>query len=540
MSSDRSSGIGEAAQSPSREQHRVWRAGGIPVNTAAITARTVVRAIVSFAMLPLLIDRIGSAATGLFIVATTLTGYFNAVEYGLGTSVTKYVAEHRTTKDAEQLGSVLRASLLLMLGLGVAAAALLALLGVFAGQALFSGAAIRPEAVPTMLVAGATALLYWPSRLGSSALEGLERYDLNSLIQAVSSVIMFGLIYVATERTHSVPVLVALFGAMLISEGLCAGVLAWPHLGLRRGVGRWRGTHLRPALGFGAGLFVIGLADTFIYESDRIVVTAFVGAAAVVAYEVALRPHNGVRQISSLTGAALISTSSRLAAEGRHERLQKLVMVSSLYGLVLTAPFVVLTIALAHPILEAWIGHGYGRYASYVQIFVSYWLIQACGSVMASVIMGAGRIRFLVWLTSIGALVTLGLSIGLTAAWGTVGVILGTVIPAGLGFPLPMYYSLRQLGIPKMRFLREVLIPGYLAIALWTLPTLAAVRVLHPTGLLGLGAFCAISPLLLWLALLPLLRARWRGIGAVDADARSGGLSPQPTDEALSSVPASS
>jgi O-antigen/teichoic acid export membrane protein len=499
-----------------RARGGVWRAGSIPVNTTVTATRTLIRGIIAFALLPLLIDRIGSTATGLFIVATTLTGYFNSVEYGLGLSVTKYVAEHRAVGDAEQLGSVLRASLVLMLGIGLVIAVALALLSVLGGHALFGAASISHEAVPTLLVAAVTALFYWPSRLGTAALEGLERYDLNAIVQIASSVGAFALIYVATERTHSVPLLTALFCVMLVFEGLCAGALAWPHLGLRRGVGRWRGTHLRPALGFGAGLFVMGLGDTFIYESDRIVVTAFVGAAAVVAYEVALRPHNGVRLINGLIGAALVSTCSRLVAQDRIERLRKLVLVGSLYGIVLTVPFVVLTLVLARPILEAWIGHGYGRYAVYAQIFVSYWLIHASGGLVGSAIIGIGRIRVFVWLTAIGAVITFGLSIGLAAAWGTIGVILGTVIPAWFGFPLSLHYALRHIGISKACFAREVLIPGYLPIAVWTIPILVGAWTLHPRGLLDLGVFCTVALTVLWLAFLPMLRASWRSIGSAE------------------------
>jgi O-antigen/teichoic acid export membrane protein len=496
----------------------VWRGGGIPVNTTVTAGRTLIRGVIAFALLPLLIDRIGSAATGLFIVATTLTGYFNSVEYGLGMSVTKYVAEHRAVGDAEMLGSILRTSLVLMLGIGALAATALALLAVLGGSALFGTSATGGEAMPTLLVAAVTALFYWPSRLGTAALEGLERYDLNAIVQTVSAVISFALIYAASERTHSVVLLSAIFCAMLVFEGLCAGVLAWPHLGLQRGVGRWRGAHLRPALGFSAGLFLMGLADTAIYESDRLIVAGFVGAAAVVVYEVALRPHSGVRLINGLIGGALISTCSRLVAQNRFERLRRLVVVGSLYGVILTIPFVVLTLVLARPILEAWVGPAYGRYAPYVQIFVSYWLIHASGGLLGGAIIGIGRIRIFVWLTAIGTALTLGLSIGLTAALGTIGVILGTVIPAWVGFPISMHYSLRQVGIAKARFAREVLIPGYLPLAAWSIPVVVGNWMLHPSGLLGLGAFCAVALAILWLALLPLLRARWRSIGATDLD----------------------
>jgi O-antigen/teichoic acid export membrane protein len=115
-----------------------------------------------------------------------------------------------------------------------------------------------------------------------------------------------------------------------------------------------------------------------------------------------------------------------------------------------------------------------------------------------------------VWLTVGGALVTLALSIVLTAAWGTVGVIWGTVIPSWVGLPIWMHYALRHVGIAKGRYAREVLLPGYAPIAVWCIPVVVLAQTLQPQGLLGVGAFCAITIAALWLALLPMLRMRWR------------------------------
>ncbi len=498
--------VGRAA----RLRSGVWVPGGVPVNTVLTGTRTLVSGIAALALLPLLIDRIGSAPTGLFIFATTLTGYFNAAEYGFGVSVTKYVAEHRAKEDAEQLGSILRGSLILLLSVGVIAAAALTILGALGGEALFEAASVSSQAAPALFVAAAIALLYWPSRIGIAALRGLERYDLCALIEMASSVITFCLIYAVSSWTHAVPVLTALFGVPLVLEGLCAGAVAWPRLGLRRGVGRWRGAHLRPALGFSMGLFLLGFSSTFVYESDRIVVATFVSASAIVVYELALRPHNAVRLVSGLIGSVLTSTSSRLVAQDRAKRLRELVLVGSLYEVVLTVPLVVLIFLLADPILEAWVGHGYGRYATYVRIFISYWAFGAYTGALTSAIFGIGRIRTFVWFTVGSATLTLGLSIGLTAAWGTVGVIWGTVIPFVLGLPIWMHYALRHVGISKSRFARDVLVPGYLPIVVWTIPVAALADVLDPRSLLELGAFCALALAALWLAVLPILRTRWR------------------------------
>lgn len=488
----------------------IWRGGSVPVNTIVAGTRTLIRGCLALALLPLLIDRVGAAPAGLFLFATTLTGYFASVEYGVGLSVPKYVAEHRVSGDRQLLGSVLRASLILMSGIGAAICLALVGLGVFAAHSLFDAPEIRAQALPTLLVAAVTALLYWPSRMGLASLEGLERYDLSSLIQTGCAVAGVAAIFLLSGWTHSIALLAAVFGATQVLEGVLAGALAWPHLGLARGVGRWRGAHLRPALGFGGGLFLVGLSETLVFALDRTIIAAFVGAAAIVVYEVALRAHNAVRMISGLIGNVLLSTSSRLVAEQRVQRLRELMLVASLYTIVLAVPVALLIIVLARPLVEVWIGHGYGRRAVYVQIFVSYWIVYVNTSALLSAVAGVGRIRELVRLTLLGAVISLALSVALTAAWGTVGVIWGTVIPGWLIVVPWMHFVLREVGISKVRYAREVLLPAYVPIAAWSLAVLGLAHLLHPQGVLGLGCFCVLALLVLWVPLSPVLHERWR------------------------------
>ena len=475
---------------------RLWRGGGIPLNTMMMAGRTATVGVVALVILPVLVHRIGPSPTGLFIFATTLTGYFTAVELGIATSVTKYVAEFRVGEEYERINSMVRGSLLLMIGIGLLVAIGVAVFGLAAGRSLFGEPSVRGEVVATMLTAAGVSLLYWPSRVGTAMLEGLERYDQRAAVAIVASLLTLGGVWGLSFATHSLPVLVGFFGGMLVVEGATCAAIAWRRVGLRRGLGSWGGRDLRPVLSFGGGLFIIGIADTAIYSLDRLIVAAFVSAAAIVAYEVALRPQNVVRMISALTGAALISTVSRLAASGQTERLRRLVIVGSFLGLVITLPWVVLVLVLARPLLEAWVGHGYGRHAVYAQLFVVYWFTGANTGVLGTLISGMSNIRIFVILTAIGGAVSLGLSIGLTAAFGTIGVIWGTVIPSVLGFPLWMHFALRRADLSASRYLREVALPAYGLLVPWAAVVWAASRVLSPSGVLGVGVFGAVSLLL--------------------------------------------
>ena len=491
---------------------RLWRGGGIPLNTVLMAARTLVIFAVGFLMLPLLLHRIGRPATGLFVFATTLTGYLTAVELGVATSVTKYIAEYRALGARERMNSMLRGSLVLMIGIGLLVGLALALFALLAGRALFSGSgsAVKGEAVATILVAAATALFYWPSRMGTAMLEGLERYDQRAIVAIVFTILMLAGVWGLSFATHSVPVLAAYFGATIVLEGAACAAIAWRRVGVQAHTGSWRGRDLRPVVMFGGGLFVIGLADTAIYSLDSLIVAAFVGAAAIVAYQVALRPQSAVRMISALAAGALVSTISRLAAEEQRDRLRKLALAGSFIGLVLTLPWVVLVLVLAKPLIAAWVGHSYVRYAIYAQIFVVYWLTGANTSVLGAFVFGMSGIRIFVILTTVGAIASLGLSIGMTAAFGTVGVIWGTVIPSIVGFPIWMRFALRRAGITAGEYGRSVALPAYALLIPWTALVWGASRLIDPSGLIGVGAFGVVA-LAVWAgaALRPSLR-HWR------------------------------
>jgi O-antigen/teichoic acid export membrane protein len=268
---------------------------------------------------------------------------------------------------------------------------------------------------------------------------------------------------------------------------------------------------------FGGGLFIIGIADTAIYSLDRLIVAAFVSAAAIVAYEVALRPHNAVRMISALTGQALIATVSRLAASGQRDRLRRLVIVGSFLGLVITLPWVILVLVLARPLIVAWVGHPYGRYAIYAQIFVIYWLTGANTGVLGTLVSGMSNIRIFVILTAIGGAVSLALSIALTAAFGTVGVIWGTVIPSMAGFPLWMHFALRRADLSWRRYGLEVALPAYALLLPWTAVVWVCAHLLHPAGVVGVGAFGIISLLLFAVLAAKPSRRQWRAALAGEA-----------------------
>ena len=86
-------------------------------------------------------------------------------------------------------------------------------------------------------------------------------------------------------------------------------------------------------------------------------------------------------------------TASRYVASGDHRRMRELVLRGSRYTLALFVPVCVTLMALAEPLLRAWLGDRYGEGAAALTILVSYWLLYGALVVTPGFLVGAGKAR---------------------------------------------------------------------------------------------------------------------------------------------------
>jgi O-antigen/teichoic acid export membrane protein len=486
---------------------------GVARNTVFSGVNSLIALALGLVSLPLLLHHIGAPRTGLLTFATTLTGYFTAVDISVSSSVTRYVAEHRAREDEPALAATVRSSLLVLLGFGVAMGLILAVLAVTAATALFGLRSVRGVAEPTILIAAVTTAVYWPSRIGLSTLAGLERYDQVALVQIARWVFLLVGLVVLLHLGASIELLAVLFGVASVSDGVLGMLLSFRPLGVSR---RWlqgpllRNEHLRGVIAFGSAAFVIGIADTLLYAFDRTIVGAIVGPAAIVGYNAAQYPMMGVRVIAGLAGLALVSPVARLWTIGRTDLVKVLVLTSTLVSVVMTEPVAVIVMVLARPFLDVWLGPGYGHDAVLIDVFVAYWLLNCAATAASSALYGIGRLEMYARLTIIAAVISLPLSIGLTYAWGTIGVIWGTTIPATVATPVFLWYALRLLEIPLGEFLRAAILPAAVTVIPWTAVVVAADLAVHPRGWGGIIAFGVSAVAIYWLALMPKLRREIR------------------------------
>ncbi|MDP8960241.1 MAG: polysaccharide biosynthesis C-terminal domain-containing protein, partial [Actinomycetota bacterium] len=243
-----------------------------------------------------------------------------------------------------------------------------------------------------------------------------------------------------------------------------------------------------------SGWFLVrDLARAVIHRVDIVVVGVVLGVEEAAAYAVAAKLVTLARRLISSLARLYFPFASSLSAADDRPALSFLALDGSRTALVVGLPMTLVLTALASPIIEAWVGPGYGDAATVLVILASAQAVFAVTETWWGLLMGSGHVRVVATVAIAEAVLNLGTSVVFAHVLGLAGVALGTLLAVAL-FELPVALVLvsRHTGVPRRavwsQVLRPHLAPGllagaFLALAAGVVPSQAvAVLVIAAAG----------------------------------------------------------
>ncbi len=291
---------------------------------------------------------------------------------------------------------------------------------------------------------------------------------------------------------------IAASGAMPLLSGLLSLIVVRrAHLPFRLRPGSGRVHEIVPTAGW---LLVVELSNLVSYAFQRVILGAFRSPTQVGFYEGPLRAHNLLYALNGALAVPTVPSASRYVATGDDRRLRELALRGSRYTLVLFVPVCVTLMALAEPLLRAWLGDRYGDGATALTILVSYWLLYGALLVTPGFLVGAGRAREVALVMSSAAALNIVLSLVLTPELGLEGPAVATAVAFALAFPFLLRLGLRAGGLGLGELARAAWLPAY-SLGLVLAGALVALRLAaEPTGLAAITAAGLIGVVGYWLA----------------------------------------
>lgn len=423
-------------------------------NVSATWLALLVHAAVGFLLAPFILHRLGDEAYSIWILIFAVTGYFNLLDFGIRSSIVKYISGFIATGDNDQLSRYLSSSFAFYLVVGWFVLFLTAI-GFFYLPHLFRIPApwLRPARI-LLLMSGASMAVTFPLSVFSGALEGLQKFSWLQLSQIGVALVRASLIVVALLNGGGLLAIGTVTVAMSLLTALVFTCLAWRALPVRLSFRRVDRKAFRKMAGYGAFAFAILCAEKLRFQSDAMVIGAFLSTSAITCFSIAAK----LVEYSSYTVRSMSQIftplSSQLHTVGDLKRLRWAFLAGSRASAMIVFPLCVVFVILGRSILASWVGPNYvSSYPILVVLMVprTLYLAQATS---IRILLGMEKHRMLASVLLLEGATNFLLSLVLARRFGVLGVAWGTAIPLAATslFFLPRH-TCRVLGLPLGSFL---------------------------------------------------------------------------------------
>ena len=242
-------------------------------NSALNAAGQLVPLLLAIPILPFVLTTLGTERFAVLTLAWTVIGYFGFLDLGLGRAATKFVAGMIGEGRGDDIGRVVWSSLAVQVLLGIAGAAIIALLApVIAADVLrISDASLLVETRTTLLVVALGLPVVLLSGTISGVLEAHQRFDLVNLVRVPSNIATLAVPAAGAAADLSLPVIVAGIVTARACALLCFAVLT-ARVGADLRPVRPSAQLLRQLLGFGGWLSVSLLAAPILTYTERLLI----------------------------------------------------------------------------------------------------------------------------------------------------------------------------------------------------------------------------------------------------------------------------
>ena len=384
-----------------------------------------------FVLTPYMIRKVGPAAFGVWGLAFTLMEYYSLVDFGFRSATVKYTAHYHALNQIDEWNEVISTGLLYYSIVGTAVMAF-TIAAIPLADRLFPliNASLRPDFHRLILLVGLSWSFAAVLSVFSSALEGLQRFDIagknfivSNTMRAIGTAVLlatgFGLVAVGI-----VSVAAQLFGYVLNYRNLRR---LYPELRVSLSHVHWRVAKQMWAFGFHSTLATV--SNQIVNQAAPIIVGHLRPPEFVGFYNIPLRllSYTGT-ELAARVGLVTVSKSAELAAHNETRGIVQVGIYTNRYCVTMFVPLALMVTIWGSELLKLWIHPAAvgARYAAEsAPLFLPFVLgmgIAIMGQYNSSTILfGMARHKWYSRGLVVEALLTVPLMIMAVKAYGIVG-----------------------------------------------------------------------------------------------------------------------
>lgn len=345
----------------------------IAKNSVFITIRTILTVPLILLLTPFMLLHLGKEEFGIWALAGVISSYAQLGDFGITESLVKFIAEYRARDDNMRVNQLLNTAFVMYLAFGgTLCVLLLLLLPIIIASILNIPSQLYFKAQFVFSTAVVLFFLNMLAGVFGSLITGFQRMGVSSIINFSATLItafgtlgflslgygLAGLVY-----TNSLVTAFIIIANFTVAKRLFPELCLNPFKLFSREMAA-------TIFSFSWKVQIANISQLLVYQLDRVLLSHFMGLAAVSYYEVANRVAIQVRVLIATIFTPIAPAASELQVCDAHEKIVGLYQRSFKYISMTAIPGSVLVIALAPPFIKTWMGPGYGTSAITLQLLM--------------------------------------------------------------------------------------------------------------------------------------------------------------------------
>ena len=466
------------------------RTAAVLLNTATNYLRYFISAAVMFVLTPFIIRKIGAEDFGLWSLVFSLVGFLGLLDFGLATSVVRYVAECRGSGDRARRNRLVSTLFVSYSVLSVLAAAVALVLSFYFSSWFDIPPERHMKGQLVFLIVALRVALGFPLGLFYGVLFGEQRIHLVNIVQALSTMLYGIATLVVLDAGYGVVALAILnLGAMLIEHVVYLFLAFRKVPDLKVSVGLADRRNFRELASFSVYTFIVNISALVLLRTDPVIVKFFMPLTAVAVYAVAMRISEVALLLTKQFVNVLAPLVAELKASGDDSKIRFVLVNATKFAF---APAVILT-SLAYILgTEAvvfWVGPDFVQAGPVLMILMTAMALAIPQMTASGILTMTGDQAYTARAAAISVVINVVASLALVQWLGLLGVALGTLIATlVVDLVLVVRRACSRHAIGYWSYLRRAVLPAVIPAVPLILFTYLARLWIVPSGLLVLAA----------------------------------------------------
>ncbi|HET9359364.1 MAG TPA: oligosaccharide flippase family protein [Vicinamibacterales bacterium] len=458
----------------------------------------------SYLLTPFIIHALGEEGYGTWTLITTLTGHISLLALGVPMACVRYLSQHVAAGDTRRMNQTIGSCVGLYGVVGVVAAVLGALLLLFFQQYSIPDG-WKAESLLAFWVMVVTVSASFMGFLPEGILFAHHDFVRRNVIRMAGVLLRTGLTIGLLALDASLVALASIQLTCLAFDFFVSWlIISRRYPEVRIGLAGFNLGVVREIFSFSVWVLLLTAGARLSFESDALVIGAFMGVGAIPFYVVANSLIVYLIDFMTSIAAVVSPMTTKLNTEGRIDEVRAMFLKWSKVALSLTIMAGLFLCVLGPRFIAWWIDPSYEQPAGGVLqiLMVSSFIFLPVRGVAVPILMGLGKPRMPALAFIAAGLLNVGLSMALIGPLGLAGVALGTAIPNVLFSLVVLTVVCRELDVSVAHWTRYVVPRATLG----ALPVLAlllwfrlGLQVQSLTGLLVAGIVMVLLFGLVWI-----------------------------------------